>query len=403
MDYSSFREPHDNYVNTDQRNAKFLQTNSNQEASDNSCTANDTITEYDSECLDVKSSDINIKNDVEEEIVMPAIAHSLKLEPVVVLLKESSIEERQLLLHNGIEEDEPECSEPEGSEPTSKPNLDDTFHCQVETETIMKTDEFVPKKIKTEHKKHHKPAPMPATKMEVDAVPAVVVKASKMHHPSALVEKIDYKLLEGKKGVDLLTAIELQTNVNLSKMEFHLSSSSESTGNVDKESPRKARTRSVESVVWGPEDKRERKRGMKRPRSVETGPKNVYKFPKLDAKACKPPKQATQVPSSKRDHKKDNKLRDKHDYKSEHKSSSRSTSDRRKAHKASIGIQARPSRDHSRHYLKLIEPRPSLLASGNFTYPPSDVSTVYYFILYTKVLFLQFSHDVDLVCRVLFL
>lgn len=163
------------------------------------------------------------------------------------------------------------------------------------------------------------------------------------------IEDIDYQLLKGKQGIELLTAIELQTNKNLSKLEFHLGTSSDSTV----ESPRKVRTRSVESAVRYPEDRR--KRGVKRPRSIETGPAKAHEVPAKISRLSK-------------NEQKDHKAKDK-ERRSDHK--------RRKSHRTSIGIQARPSRDHGRHYLKLLEPRPALMASGNYTYPPSDVSNFF--------------------------
>lgn len=144
------------------------------------------------------------------------------------------------------------------------------------------------------HKKSHK-----INNHKMKDGPVVIEKPC--HHRSALVEEINYDLLEGKKGVELLTAIEHQANVNLRKMDFHFTSSSESNGNS--ESPRKARTRSVESVIWDIEDKRERK-GVKRPRSVATGPEYETpmatmqiepenKIPKLETKSEEP---TSQVP-----------------------------------------------------------------------------------------------------------
>lgn len=234
----------------------------------------------------------------------------------------------------------------------------------------------------------------------------VIAKPSKRHRASALVEDIDYKLLEGKEGVDLLTAIELQTNAHLSKMDFRISSSSDSNGNA--ESPRKARTRSVETVVRDPTEKRPVRKCTRRPRSVEATLLNSYRAPrasKAPKRGVTPKRGATpkpgptpkpgtsQVPSSKPEHKKEQKekVRDKHEHKTEHKSGSKSvsSSDRKKVYKSSIGIQARPSRDHRRHHLKLLEPRPALMMNGNFTYPPADVS-FQIFPIYSKYVTIYF-------------
>lgn len=131
------------------------------------------------------------------------------------------------------------------------------------------------------------------------------------------------------------------------------------------QSPRKSRTRSVESAICNIEQKLQRK-GVKRTRSVEVGLQCPSKFPKLDLKELKIEKQ---VPNTKYEHKvKERRSRDKNEHRSEHKSS------RDKKRRCSIGIQARPSQDSGRHYLKLLEPRPCLLESGNLSYPPSDVS-----------------------------
>lgn len=141
-------------------------------------------------------------------------------------------------------------------------------------------------------------------------------------------------------------------------------------------SPRK-RTRSVESAICDIEEKLLRK-GVKRTRtrSLGTHTEAPYKLQKLDVKPLKTENNNTsQVPSSKQQQehkpKEHHRSRDKHEHKSDH---HKSKSSHDKKRRCSIGIQARPSHDSGRHYVKLLEPRPSLLESGNLSYPPSDVS-----------------------------
>lgn len=162
-------------------------------------------------------------------------------------------------------------------------------------------------------------------------------------HPPAPVED-NYQHHEEKSIVE-----PQQTNVNIQQSS----------------SPRKARTRS-ESAVWDMGEKRQR-RGVKRRNSVETGPQTPVKQPKIDYKS------SSQVPSSKS---KEHRSKDKHEHKEHKSSSSKSSHDRKR--RLSIGIQARPSQDSGRHYLKLLEPRPCLLESGNLSYPPSDVRFFYF-------------------------
>lgn len=141
-------------------------------------------------------------------------------------------------------------------------------------------------------------------------------------------------------------------------------------------SPRKTRTRSVESAICDIEEKRLRK-GVKRTRTRSLGihPEIPRKLQKFDVKPLKTDNNSSQVPSSKQqqqEHKqKEHRSRDKHEHRSEH---HKSKSSHDKKRRCSIGIQARPSHDSGRHYVKLLEPRPSLLESGNLSYPPSDVS-----------------------------
>lgn len=164
--------------------------------------------------------------------------------------------------------------------------------------------------------------------------------------PHNLIE--DYDSFDGKNEIDHPTSTEQETD-----NAFHVSS------------PRKARTRSVESAVWDIEEKRRRK-GVKRPRSIETGPQTPSKLPKLAEKLT------SQVPSSKQEHKqKEHRSKDKHEHRERGSKSSRD-----KKRRCSIGVQARPSQDSRRHHLKVMEPRPCLLESGNLSYPPSDVGII---------------------------
>lgn len=173
--------------------------------------------------------------------------------------------------------------------------------------------------------------------------------------------------------VHLTKTEELHNNFH--KIDFN---NTECNGNYEV-SPRKARTRSVESAICDIEEKRQRK-GIKRTRSVETALHSPIKLPKLDLKVIKSEKSSSQVPSSKTEYKqKEHRSRDRHEHRSERKSGSKGSHDKKR--RCSIGIQARPSQDSGRHYLKLLEPRPCLLESGNLSYPPSDVSA-YIFVFY---------------------
>lgn len=191
------------------------------------------------------------------------------------------------------------------------------------------------------------------------------------HCKTSLIEKIDYKLLEGKKDIDLLTAIEMQTNAKLAKMEFHLSSSSEFS-NSDKESPRKAqRTRSLELTFGDVPSVVNEIDENKRPRSADCDACDITFDFKLYTKQKK-----SEVPV--KSNRKESKSRDKKDesnlsHKSEHRKSGSGRSYSDKKRYRNVGMQARPSEDHGRHDLKIMHPRPSLLLSGNISYPPSDV------------------------------
>ncbi|KAK9758786.1 hypothetical protein QE152_g370 [Popillia japonica] len=200
--------------------------------------------------------------------------------------------------------------------------------------------------------------------------------------PSALVEKIDYTLLEGKKGVDLLTAIEMQTNANLAKMEMCLSSSDFS----DRDIPRKAqRTRSVESVL-DEQPKNSSRQGVKRPRSVDFGLSASYSSSSPSEPNCKMPRlqegtteSSTEPTSSPTTHKNSH-HRERKDSKStgSHSRSSRRNdhSSKRRSHRTNIGVQVH-LKDQHRGGLKLMEPRPILTLNGNLWYPPSEMKLKY--------------------------
>lgn len=205
-------------------------------------------------------------------------------------------------------------------------------------------------------------------------------------------DQLDYELLKGKKGVELLTAIEKQTNANLVNMDMCFSSSDFS----DRESPRKTqRTRSVESVFV---DQPKQPQGVKRPRSVD-----LYLSRRTDSSSttessitcnigpteCKIARlnvnsetsKSTESPqiASKNSH-----HRDKSEHRtsgghsrssrSDHSSKRRSShSDKKKSHRNTVGIQVH-QRDQHRSGLKLMDPRPILTINGNLWYPPSEVS-----------------------------
>lgn len=200
-----------------------------------------------------------------------------------------------------------------------------------------------------------------------------------MYHPKAdNKEEILENIMQDVTNVDKVSVINGATKQNITTNIKDPPAFVHATNKIDfyncnvETLPRKARTRSVESAVWDIEEKRKRK-GVKRPRSVETGPQTPSKLPKFDLKNYKTEKHTSQVPSIKQEHKqKEHRSKDKPEHREHKSSSSKSSHDRKR--RSSIGIQARPSQDSGRHYLKLLEPRPCLLESGNLSYPPSDVS-----------------------------
>ncbi|XP_045482904.1 lysine-specific demethylase RSBN1L [Harmonia axyridis] len=159
---------------------------------------------------------------------------------------------------------------------------------------------------------------------------------------SQLIEKLDYKLLEGKKGIDLLTAIEEQTNANLKKHDLRVSSSESGTSVEIEPSPRKARTRSVDSME-------KPKRGLKRALSADNN-ENPSKLPKIDFKNLHQAHKA----SIKSDRNKEDKYKRGHNR----------HEDKKKSHS-------------SRRHHRSSDRKPRLLTDGNYSYPPSDSSLKY--------------------------
>ncbi|KAF5274578.1 hypothetical protein FQA39_LY07190 [Lamprigera yunnana] len=204
-------------------------------------------------------------------------------------------------------------------------------------------------------------------------------KLSKKLKTSPLVESIDYKLLEGKRGLDLLTAIEEQTTAKLVHMESNLSSSSDSTINCQLDSPRKGqRTRSVESAVFEPSEKQRGINGIKRTRSADINHIFHDKIQKIDLKSFVKHKKENTVSKSHRQPKKERK--EESNFEKKDKDKKLDNSHRREERynlskrsvRASIGIQVQCSKDRSKSYTKILEPRPSLMPSGNYFYHPTD-------------------------------
>ncbi|CAH1153537.1 unnamed protein product [Phaedon cochleariae] len=179
---------------------------------------------------------------------------------------------------------------------------------------------------------------------------------------SHLVEQLDYNLLKGKKGIELLTAIEEQSNVKLRYLEQHTSSSTESGTASSKEkvcSPRKGRTRSVDVVA-------NTSKGVKRAHSADTSDAEA-KIPKIDFKLYKKDKKPilTSSSSSNKSHKHKDDRRHRHDSKSKNDSKSNS---KKSSHSSSS------SKD--RHSYRS-DAKPRLLTNGNYSYPPENKSFKY--------------------------
>nr|CAH7723216.1 unnamed protein product [Callosobruchus chinensis] len=172
---------------------------------------------------------------------------------------------------------------------------------------------------------------------------------------SGFFEKLDYDLLKGKQGIDLLTAIEDQSSAKMKVMERHTSSSTESSGSKRPGSIR-SRTRSVDITI-------KPLRGIKRSHSADTSDPDV-KLPRIDFKTYKARKAAMSKTSKHRDDKKSS--RSKYDEKSKSYSKSKSS------HSSSSSSKDR--HHSSSHYSDV---RPRLLTNGNYSYSPDDKSLRY--------------------------
>lgn len=263
-------------------------------------------------------------------------------------------------------------------------NLDTNNIESIKNEHNKVEDEDVDERLYSpnENQNNHDSYMEDCVKTEKSEGSAVIeYKLSKKLKTTPLVDSIDYKLLEGKRGLDLLTAIEEQTTVKLAQMESNLSSSSDSTI-AEKDSPRRGqRTRSVESI-YEPLEKQHR-HGTKRARSADVHYMLQSKIQKLDFKSfikikkhdsaskshTKQPKKEKKEENNHEKREKDRKIEGSHK-KTDSKSSERHNS--KKSPRASIGIQVRCSKDGVKHYMKILEPRPSLMPSGNYFYPPTD-------------------------------
>lgn len=207
---------------------------------------------------------------------------------------------------------------------------------------------------------------------------------------STLIENLDYKLLEGKKGIDLLHAIEEQTNANLRKHHFRISSSESATSSEMEPSPRKHRTRSVENI-----DKP--RKGLKRAFSADMELGTIIQMAtKEELVVMKEPEKKRHKHKEKRDGKYDKKERDKKDSqrknsKDEIKSEKRDTEkDRRRDEKKRSSDhrhrdeKRRRDRSRSRHRDRDRKKdrdhgpgRPRLLTNGNYSYCPTDSNLKY--------------------------
>ncbi|KAJ8986278.1 hypothetical protein NQ317_009988 [Molorchus minor] len=177
---------------------------------------------------------------------------------------------------------------------------------------------------------------------------------------SQLVDQLDYDLLKGKKGIDLLTAIEEQSNIKLKNLERHTSSSAES-GNISSKdvpcSPRKIRTRSVDIAT-------KRTQGIKRAHSADTNHADV-KIRRIDFKQYNKDKKISSSSKPKhRDDRKHSLNKTKHDRKSKDRSLKKIES-----HSSSSKESSKHSSSRSRSDCK-----PRLLTNGNYSYPPEDKS-----------------------------
>lgn len=176
--------------------------------------------------------------------------------------------------------------------------------------------------------------------------------SKKRRRCSMFVDNLDQNLLDGKKGVDLLRAIEDQSNKHI---ETHKSSSAESGSSVVSEvvgSPRKGRTRSVDIISNS-------NQGIKRSHSADADEADI-KIRKIDFLEYKD-KVKCEYKSSK--------SKDIHDRR--HSSSSSGKKYDSKNSKSSSS-RKHSSSSSSRHR----EIKPRLLTNGNYSYPHEDVSII---------------------------
>ncbi|KAF7273751.1 hypothetical protein GWI33_013569 [Rhynchophorus ferrugineus] len=172
----------------------------------------------------------------------------------------------------------------------------------------------------------------------------------KHKHCSMFVEQLDKTLLEGKKGVELLYAIEEQSNKHWST---HKSSSIESGSFSELScSPRKFRTRSVD-VVSSPLKR------TKRSHSADINSLHI-KLRKIDFSEFKI-KTSIEQKHSKTD--------------IQHRRHSSSSSSKKHDSKSSKYSKSRKHSSSSSSKHRDVKPR--LLTNGNYSYPPEDTSLRY--------------------------
>lgn len=182
-----------------------------------------------------------------------------------------------------------------------------------------------------------------------------VPPSKKRKRCSMFVENLDQTLLDGKKGVELLHAIEHQSNKHL---ETHKSSSAESSSSVVSEvvcSPRKGRTRSVDVVSHS-------NQGVKRSHSADADHAGI-KIRKIDFSAYKSKVKSESKPSTSKDI-----------YGRRHSSSS---SGKKHESKNSKSSSSSGRKHYSSSSSKHREIKPRLLTNGNYSHPPEDTSFRY--------------------------
>ncbi|XP_028135903.1 uncharacterized protein LOC114330688 isoform X1 [Diabrotica virgifera virgifera] len=162
---------------------------------------------------------------------------------------------------------------------------------------------------------------------------------------SSLVENMDYNLLKGKEGYELLTAVENLANSKIKVMDRHTSSSTDSSCSL-----RKSRTRSVDIAV-------KPTTGVKRAHSEDNNFLKA-KVPRIDQDSKNKIVITTSSSTSSSSKSVNNKDERKHRH--EHKSSKKSS------HNSKY--------KHSSHRS---EPRARLLTNGNYSYPPEDKTLKY--------------------------